>query len=112
MPDYGYLSEKFAAARSCLMLPHSESDAQAIAHAFQACELGLRVLRVNELEETQRNDIATVMQIVNTDGVVAPDGRGTWFHKAASLTMREQEAFSRAIDSLASFFARSFWSKS
>lgn len=109
---FAYQAEKFSVARSLLMLPHPNGEADSIASAFHECSLGLHQLDEQDLDDSARDWIATLKELMDTTGLMDPDGRGLWTVKASSLTVEQQFELSNVVNELASWFAREFWSES
>jgi len=107
---FGYQSEKFSQARRALMIPFPQGEAQSIADAFHFCHLGLMDLKRDDLEENPREWIAKVERAMNTGGLQDPHGLGTGFLKASSMTDDQKREFADAVDELAQYFHREFWS--
>ena len=105
MTSFAYQSEKFAAARSCLMLPHPNGEASSIMHAFHECTLGLAGVDRQSLDDDALAWVNELEDLMNTDGLEDPGGeRGLWIIKAESLTVEQQSAVSNVIDTLAYWF--------
>ena len=109
---YGYQMEKFAAARSALMLPHHQPEGECIAAAFHACSLGMKDLDVMGLDDEGKRKIRILETLMDTTGIQDPSGRGTWAIKAEQLTSDQKEELSHVIDDLAAHFSMEFWSGS
>jgi hypothetical protein len=105
---YSYPAEKLTAARRMLMAPHPKGEADAFAHAFHECDLGLRHVRPDDLDDTARSWVQTIRQTMDTTGISDPQGRGTWFLKAERLSVEEKYRFSSAVDELAHWFHERF----
>jgi hypothetical protein len=56
--------------------------------------------------------IETIKRLMDTSDVEDPTGEGTWVHRARLMTFEEKHEFSNAVDELASWFDREFWSDS
>ncbi len=108
---FGYQMQQFLAARSALMLPHPGGESESIAGAFHACSRGLHDLNKESLDDTTRERVKIVEQIIDTTGLSDPDGRGLSAVKADSLTEDQRFELSRVIDDLANYFHMEFWSK-
>ncbi len=98
---YLYLSEKLAAARHMLMLPHPNGEEESIMHAFHECSLGLKDLDRDTLDDSQRTWVMKLEELMNTDGLEDPSERGLWRIKAETLTEDEKIELSRIVDDLA-----------
>ena len=104
-----YQSEKLAAARQCLMLPHPKGEADSIACAFSECSLAFRNFDVQAVQsDDARKCIETIQQMMNTTGINDPEGRGKYFIKAEQLSVTERSELSIAVDELAYWFRREF----
>ncbi len=101
---FSYQSEKFSSARSALMLPHPNGEAASIAAAFHQCSLGLHQLYEKDLDDNARSWTEKLRELMDTSGLVDPDGRGLWAVKAASLTVDQKFELSRVVDELAHWF--------
>lgn len=107
MNKFAYAAEKFAAARRNLMLPHTQGEAESIKHAFHECDLGLRELDRDALDESASAWVRELEGLMDTSGLTDPTGeRGTWAIKAEQLTVDEKIELSQLVDSLACWFAR------
>jgi len=107
---FGYQTEKFSQARRALMIPFIRGEARSIADAFHACHLGLMDLKREELEENPRQWITVVERAMDPEGLQDPHQLGTAFIKASSMTDDEKREFASAVDELANYFHREFWS--
>lgn len=110
---FDYQGEKLSLARSSLMAPHEMGEEHSYAAAFHACSLAFHQFDVSRV----KNDdavrwIETIKRLMDTSGVEDPTGEGTWVHRARQMTLEERREFSNAVDELASFFNREFWSDS
>jgi hypothetical protein len=104
--NYSYQSEKLSSARCALMLPHTSGEAQSIANAFHECSLAFHNLNENVLgDDSARNWVLQLKELMNTDGLNDPNNKGTWFVKAETLDVNQKLTLSRAVDELASWFA-------
>lgn len=74
---YAYPAEKLAAARRMLMAPHPKGEADSFGHAFHECELGLRDVRPDDLDDSARSWVRTIRQAMDTTGIDDPQGQGT-----------------------------------
>lgn len=108
---FDYQSEKLAQARSCLMAPHEMGEAQSFASAFEFCSRAFYDLDVNRIEdENAQGWIASIKELMKTDGLDDPAGEGLLLQRARAMTVEERRAFSDAVDELASWFDSYFWS--
>lgn len=103
-----YPAEKLAAARRILKAPHPNGEADSFAHAFHECDLGLRDMRAEDLDDSARSWLRTIKQAMDTTGIDDPQGRGRWFVKAEKLSIEEKSRFSSAVDELADWFHERF----
>jgi hypothetical protein len=105
---YSTPKEKFAIARSALMVPvQDESDA--IASAFFHVGLGLYHFDRAHADEGIPDRLAKIDCAMDTDGLFDPDGRGLHRAKAANMTVEDKRTFSRNVDECATWFARAYW---
>lgn len=110
-PRFSYQSEKLDLARSTLMLPHELGEDESLASAFDFCDRALSELDMALIEDDNAAGwIDTIKRLMSTDGVQDPTGEGTWIQRARSLSVDERREFSDAVDELASWFDREFWS--
>ena len=106
---YTYPAEKFSTARTNLMLPHTQGEAASIAAAFHECSLGLMDLREPGLTNCDLNDEAKTLirelrGLMDTTGLVDPDGVGLNVVKARTLTDDEKRRLSHIVDELNFWF--------
>jgi len=101
---YSYQAEKFADARSALMLPHPTGESASIASAFHACSLGLHQLARSQLDDNARYWLTKLDRFMDTSGLADPHSKGLWQVKAETLTESEKFELSRTIDELAQRF--------
>jgi hypothetical protein len=99
-------AEKFSVARRCLMLPHRDGVADAIADAFEACAAGLRNLRRGTLDAHAESWLARVEALMDISGIEGADPRARWLARAGQLDADQQADLSRLVDELAHWFAR------
>lgn len=110
---FGYQSEKLSQARSSLMAPHIRGEEYDFAAAFDFCSRAFHDLDVTRVEdEDAAGWIEAIKRLMDTSGVEDPTGEGTWVHRARQMTFEERYEFSNAVDELASWFEREFWSDS
>jgi hypothetical protein len=103
---YSYPAEKFSVARHCLMLPHPKGEAESIMHAFHECSLGLHDLDRDGLDDNARKWVRKLEELMSTDGLDDPSGRGLWVIKAERLSINDKIELSRVVDELACWFDR------
>ena len=104
MRKYANSAQKLAVARSNLMLPHPDGEANSIMHAFHECSLGLLNLDRNVLDDSVRAWLSRLDELMNTDDIEDPSGRGLWMVKAETLSTEEKIELSNIVDELASWF--------
>ena len=98
-------AEKFSVARRCLMLPHRDGMADAIADAFEACALGLRSLHRGTLDTRAVSWLARIEELMRVDGIQGATPRERFLIRATQLSIDEQSDLSRLIDELAHWFS-------
>jgi len=101
---YAYVSEKFAAARRNLMLPHPNGDTTAIVDAFAACSHGLHYLNRDDFDDAARESLQKVERLIDGLGLDDPLGRGLYTVKAERLSLDQKAELSREVDYLATWF--------
>lgn len=105
MAGFAYASEKFAVARSTLMLPHSKGEAFSIAMAFHECALGLAGVDRDSLDDDARGWVTNLEVLMDTTGLDDPDGqKGLSMIKAEHFSNEEKFEVSNTIDTLAMWF--------
>lgn len=102
---YGYAAEKFNAARHNLMLPHPRGEPESIVGSFHECALGLHDIRPEQLDDSARDWVRKLEDLMDDDGISDPRGLGTWQLKAEKLTEDEKFTLSRVVDELAHWFS-------
>ena len=108
---FSYQGEKLSQARSSLMLPHPMGEARSLALAFELCSRAFHQFDTERLQDdTARVWMETIKRLMDTTGVEDPTGEGTYFQRARRMTEEEKREFSNAVDELASWFNREFWS--
>jgi hypothetical protein len=85
------------------MAPHVDDEASSHVGAFDECSLALKELPNEELDESARSWIATIVRTMDTTGIEDPSGRGIWAIRAEQLSIEEEQEFSRAVDGLANW---------
>jgi hypothetical protein len=103
---YSYASKRFSEARSALMLPHPEGEAQSIAMCFFDCKMGLTDIKREHLDDDAAAWVETLGEFMNTEGIEDPGGVGTYLLRARQLTTDDQMTLSRIVDELAHYFDR------
>ena len=101
---YAYVSEKFAAARRNLMLPHPENEIKSIADAFVECSHGLHNINRDDLDDAARKSVRKLEELMDGSGLNDPLDRGLYMIKAERLSLDQKTELSRIIDYLASWF--------
>ena len=106
---FSYQSEKLSQARSCLMLPHPQGEAQSIASAFHELSLGFHRFDEQSLDEVAKQWVSKLKEMMDTSGLNEADDLnelGLWYIKAGSFTVDDKIELSRLVDELASWFYR------
>jgi hypothetical protein len=103
---FSYPSEKFSAARRCLMLPHTHGETEDIANAFHECSLGLHDLDHEKLDDHSSKWVNKIRELMDTSVIQDRSGRGKWLIKAEQLTEEQKIELSKAVDELANWFDR------
>jgi hypothetical protein len=107
MPSrFGYAAEKLGLARSVLMLPHPRGEAASIAGAFATCDMGLKGIPHDELDDDARDWVRTLEALMETTGIDGPTDRVRWGLRAETLSEEEKSEVSRVVDELADWFRR------
>ena len=101
---YVYVSEKFAAARRDLMLPHPNGDTTAIVDAFAECSHGLHDINRDDFDNAARESVRKLEVLINGSGLDDPLGRGLYTVKAERLSLDQKAELSREVDYLANWF--------
>jgi hypothetical protein len=110
---FDYQGEKLSQARSTLMAPHEMGEEHSYASAFEVCSRAFHDFDVSRVKgDDAVHWIETIKRLMDTSGVEGPTGEGTWVHRARLMTVDEKREFSNAVDELASWFNRKFWSDS
>ena len=104
--SFSYAAEKFASARSVLMLPHPQGEDQSIATAFFECRQGLDRFDRKFLDDSSSIWISQLDQLMTTDGLEDPHKDGLFLIKARTLSIDDQLQLSHVIDELQSWFSR------
>lgn len=100
-----YQSEKFAAARSSLMLPHPKGEANSIASAFFNCSLALDGIDRSKLKPEQKYLVDQLDKLMDTTGLSDPGGQdGLHYVKAKTLTVDDQAELSHVVEELVTAF--------
>lgn len=107
-----YQTEKFAAARRCLMLPFPQGESHSISLAFHECYLGLNDHDRDDLDGSAREWVNKLERLMDTTGVHDTSGRGAWAAKGDQFTEVEKFELSQCVDALASWFSICFWDRS
>lgn len=106
---YSYQSQTFSKARSCLMLPHPSGEAASIAQAFHECSLGLHDLDRDNTDDSVRNWLSQLDELMDTSGLEDQDKKGLWHVKASELSTDQKLQLSGIIDELAHWFKSGFY---
>lgn len=110
---FNYQSEKLSQARSSLMAPHIRGEEYSFAAAFDVCSRAFHDFDVTRVEDEDAVGwIETIKRLMDTSGVEDATDEGTWVQRARLMTFEEKYEFSKAVDELASWFDREFWSGS
>lgn len=104
--SFSYAAQKFASARSALMLPHPQGEAQSIASAFFECSLGLDRLDWVLLDDDAKKWLGDLEQLMSTSGLEDPHREGLYVLKARMLSVDDQFLLSNAVDELQCWFRR------
>lgn len=104
--SFSYAAQKFASARSVLMLPHPQGEDQSIATAFFECRQGLDRFDRALLDDSANKWIGQLDQLMATDGLEDHDHEGLFLIKARTLSVDDQLQLSSVIDELQSWFSR------
>jgi hypothetical protein len=104
--SYSYQSEKLSSARSSLMLPHTQGEAESIASAFHALSLAFHQLDVHGLDESAQRWVNKLKEYMDTTGISNPNGEGAWVIKARTFSPDDQHEISFTVDELAHWFNR------
>ncbi|NVZ50245.1 hypothetical protein HX792_07865 [Pseudomonas sp. B6002] len=104
--SFGYAAEKFASARSVLMLPHPQGEDQSIATAFSECRKGLERFDRTLFDDSSSIWIKQLDQLMKTEGIEDPDREGLFLIKARQLSIDDQLQFSTVVDELQCWFSR------
>lgn len=102
--SFSYAAEKFASARSALMLPHPQGEAQSIASAFFECHIGLDRLDRSLLDDDARKWLNELDLLMSTSGLEDPHREGLHLLKARMLSVDDQFQLSSVIDELQCWF--------
>lgn len=103
--SFSYAAQKFASARSALMLPHPQGEAQSIASAFFECMKGLDRLDRTHLDDDSRKWIGELENLMSTSGLEDPRREGLLLLKARTLSVDDQFQLSSVVDELSSWFS-------
>jgi hypothetical protein len=97
-----YLSEKFASARSALMLAHVKGEISSIAAAMQEASLGLSKLNRSLVDPSLQGYLRQLDALMDTTGLSDPKGEGLHTVKARTFSVDQQAQFSNLVDEIAS----------
>ena len=101
---YAYVSEKFAAARRNLMLPHPKGEPISIADAFAECSHGLHNINRGDFDDAASESVRKLEELIDGLGLDDPLGRGLYTVKAERLSLDQKGELSREVDYLATWF--------
>jgi hypothetical protein len=101
---YAYVSEKFAAARRSLMLPHPNGDTTAIVDAFAECSHGLHNINRDDFDNAARESVRKLEELIDGSGLDDPLGRGLYAVRAERLSLDQKTELSEVINYLATWF--------
>lgn len=102
-----YQSEKFAVARSNLMLPHSRGEDASIAEAMFNIDLGLdRFEMPEDFNEDAARQLAELRAMMSErEGLADPNGEGLYTVLARTWDVDQRHRFSTLVDELAWYFS-------
>ena len=101
-----YQSEKFNAARHCLMLPHPKGEAVSIGDAFLEISLALSSFDESKLEDVDvQQQIRRLREMMDTSEVKHGSELGGWQIKAKAFSVEQRAEVSRLVDELAWWFS-------
>lgn len=103
--DYGYMAQKLASARSCLMLPHPKGITESVTIAMFECMIALDGVKDERPEELEPY-LSRLVRLMDTSDLVDADGIGLLRVKAETFTEDELHQFSSTVDELANLCAR------
>jgi hypothetical protein len=93
------------------MAPHEFGEERSFASAFNFCTRALHDFDPVSTGSGEVEDwIYKVKRLMSTEGVEDTTGEGGWLQRAREMTLDERREFSNAVDELASYFDREFWS--
>jgi hypothetical protein len=104
--SFQYQAEKFSTARKLLMIPHPNGEIKSIVDVFHECSLGLHHLDEEHLDDTAKDWLGKLKELMNTDDLSDPDGSGLWAIKAEMFTEDQKFELSEVVDGLAYWFDR------
>jgi len=104
MNKYDHAAEKFTAARRSLMLPPPKDETTAIAGAFHECSRGLHNLNTDDLDDTARESVRKLKELMDGSGLNDPLDRGLYMIKAERLSIDQKAELSEVINYLANWF--------
>ncbi len=103
---FDYQAEKLGEARKSLATVLPGGEAEALADALHWCSQGLHQLDVTAVDEGVHHWLAVVQAALDTAGLEDPAGIGVWTVKALQMSADQRLEFKRAVDALASWFAK------
>lgn len=104
--SYEYAASKLSTARRILMLPHPNGEAESISNAFHEISLGLKDIDRSSLDDSARNWVQILDEVMDASGLSDPEKVGLWTVKARTLDVGELLDFSMAVDELQHWFDR------
>jgi hypothetical protein len=91
------------------MLPDPQREAEAIMRAFHECSLGLHHLNEGDLDDTTRERIKRLKELMDTTEIAAPEKHDRWLVKAMQFSPSQKREVAELVDDLANFFDRTFY---
>ena len=104
--SFSYAAEKFASARSVLMLPHPQGEDRSLATALFECRQGLERFDRSLFDENSSIWIGQLDQLMKTDGLEDPHREGLFLIRARQLSLDAQLQLSTVVDELQCWFSR------
>ena len=83
------------------MAPYLKGETDSFVYAFFECDLGMRNIRAEDLDDTARSCFQTIKQAMDTTAIDDLQGRRRCFVKAEKLSVEERSRFSLTVDELA-----------
>ncbi|ODT76129.1 hypothetical protein ABS71_03675 [bacterium SCN 62-11] len=109
---FDYQGEKLSQARSALMLPHSRGEEYSLADAFSFCDRAFTGFSLDRIKDPEAlRHVMVIQRWMDTSGLSEDvSGEGTWVKRGRMMSVDNKLEFSRAVDELADWFNREFWS--